>query len=104
MRKAQICGACSGALMVLGALYGQYDKDDLDSRKVANEVNDEMIKRFEEVCGSCNCCDLLGCDISTPEGAACAREKQLFTNFCPHMVEHAVDILEEIIADQNAKG
>lgn len=104
MRKAEMCGACSGALMVLGAMYGQYDKDDLDSRRIANEVNDVMVNRFEEVCGSYNCRDLLGCDISTPDGVTYAREKRLFTNFCPHMVEHAVDILEEIIAEQNAKG
>ena len=32
MRKAEVCGACSGALMVLGSLYGQYDLADEDLR------------------------------------------------------------------------
>lgn len=100
MRKGEMCGACSGALMVLGALYGQADKEDLDSRNRSNVVNDEFIAKFTEVCGAYNCKDLLKCDISTPEGAAFARENHLFTEFCPKMVANAVDILEEIIAKQ----
>ena len=40
MRKGEVCGACTGALMVLGALYGQYDKSDPESRVIANTVND----------------------------------------------------------------
>lgn len=97
MRKAEVCGACTGALMVLGALYGQCDKDDLESRRIANEVNDRMMDQFAETCGSYLCRDLLKCDISTPEGVAYARENQLFTEFCPQMVANAVDILEQMI-------
>lgn len=104
MRKGEVCGACSGALMVLGALYGQTDKEDLKSRQIADEANDMMMKRFEEVCGSYKCCDLLGCDISTPNGVEYARENNLFTDICPKVVENAVDILEKIIANQNRKG
>ena len=97
MRKGEVCGACTGALIVLGALYGQSDASDLESRMTANKVNDEMMKRFAQKCGSYVCNDLLKCDISTPEGVAYARENQLFTEFCPQMVANAVDILEEII-------
>ena len=46
MRKGEVCGACVGALMVLGALYGQYDKADPESRIRANTVNDKMMERF----------------------------------------------------------
>lgn len=41
------------------------------------------------------CRDLLGCDISSEEGMLYAREKGLFKDICPGMVESAVDILEE---------
>ena len=57
MRKGEVCGACTGALMVLGALYGQYDKADLESRERANRVNELMMKRFAEVNGSYICND-----------------------------------------------
>lgn len=100
MRKGEVCGACTGALMVLGSLYGQYDQSDAKSRQVANEVNDKMMKRFAEVCGSYLCNDLLKCDISKKEGVEYALENHLFTEFCPKMVANAVEILEQIIAEQ----
>ena len=101
MRKGEVCGACTGALMVLGAVYGQSDSSDIDSRMLANKVNDEMMERFAEKCGSYICNDLLKCDISTPEGAEYARDNNLFTEFCPVMVANAVDILEEIIKENS---
>ena len=97
MRKGEVCGACTGALMVLGALYGQYDKADLESRVRANRVNELMMERFAEVNGSYICNELLKCDISTQEGRQYARDKNLFTEFCPQMVANAVDVLEQII-------
>ena len=103
MRKGEVCGACTGALMVLGALYGQYDEADLESRLRANDVNVKMMEGFAEKCGSYICNDLLKCDVSTPEGVQYARDNKLFTEFCPLMVANAVDVLEEIIADMNRK-
>jgi len=101
MRKGEVCGACTGALMVLGSLYGQYDKADPESRERANKVNDLMMEGFAEKCGSYICNDLLKCDISTPEGRKFALDKNLFTEFCPIMVANAVDVLEEIIASMD---
>ncbi|MDO5126638.1 MAG: C-GCAxxG-C-C family protein [Eubacteriales bacterium] len=100
MRKGEVCGACTGALMVLGAMYGQYDNTDSQSRQIANEVNDKMINGFAEVCGSYLCNDLLGCDISTKKGVEHALENRLFVEFCPLMVANAVDVLERIIEEQ----
>ena len=98
MRKGEVCGACTGALMVLGLLYGQIKAGDLDGRQRSDELNDEMMQRFAETCGSYICNDLLGCDVSTPQGRQYARDNHLFTDFCPKMVASAVDILEDIIS------
>ena len=103
MRKGEVCGACTGALMVLGALYGQHDKADPDSRTRANEVNDKMMERFAKVSGSYICNDLLGCDVSTPEGRKYCLDNNLFTGFCPKMVANAVDVLEQIIVETNSE-
>lgn len=100
MRKGEVCGACTGALMVLGSMYGQYDKADANSRLVANKVNDKMMERFATVWGSYVCNDLLQCDISTAEGVKYAIDNNLFTEFCPKMVANAVEILEQIIKEQ----
>ena len=102
MRKGEVCGACTGALMVLGLLYGQCRKDDMASRKTANQVNDLMMNRFVEVCGSYLCNELLHCDISTAQGIQYAKDNNLFTEFCPKMVANAVDIVEEIISQQKS--
>ncbi len=103
MRKGEVCGACTGALLVLGALYGQYDKTDETSRIVSNEVNDKMMNRFKEKNGSYLCKDLLKCDISTQDGVEFALKNNLFTEFCPLMVANAVDILEDIIAEEKGR-
>lgn len=100
MRKGEVCGACTGALLVLGSLYGQCNQDDIKSRLLANEVNDKMMDRFAQVCGSYLCNDLLGCDISTSEGVMYAKENRLFSELCPKIVASAVDVLEQIVSEQ----
>lgn len=90
MRKAEVCGACTGALMVLGLKYGE-------SKAESDEVCDRFLDEFKDVNGSFICRDLLGCDISTEEGVNFARENNLFREFCPKMVESAAEIVEKLI-------
>ena len=99
MRQGEVCGAVTGALMVLGMMYGQYDENDQESRMKANKVNVEMMERFKEINGSYLCKDLLKCDLSTSQGVQYATDNKLFTEFCPKMVESAVEILEEILEE-----
>ena len=99
MRKGEVCGAVTGALMVLGLLYGQKNAGDAEGRMISNKVNDLMMDRFKEKCGSYICNDLLGCDIATKEGAQYCRDNNLFTEFCPKMVAAAVELVEEISAE-----
>ncbi len=100
MRKGEVCGAVTGALMVLGLLYGQKCAGDADGRQLSDKVNDLMMDRFKEKCGSYLCNDLLGFDVRTKEGLQYCRDNKLFTEFCPKMVAAAVDVVEEIILDQ----
>ena len=101
MRKGEVCGACTGALMVLGLLYGETHPGNKEERELSNRINDLMMSRFKEANGSYKCNDLLGYDISTPEGAQKARVEGLFTEFCPKMVASAVDILEGILEEMD---
>ena len=95
MRMGEVCGACTGALMVLGLVH-----DDPKNRMAANENTKRFLSAFRDANGSYLCNDLLGCDIRTPEGVQYARDKHLFTEFCPKMVVSAVEILEEMLAEQ----
>lgn len=97
MRKGEVCGACTGALMALGLKYGQADEEDMDSRLKTNEVTDMFLDKFKKENGSYMCKELLGCDVSTKEGIAEAIDEKLFTEFCPKMVESATKIVEEMI-------
>lgn len=99
MRNGEVCGACTGALMVLGMLYGHTDENDLESRDHANKVTIEMMNRFKEKTGSYLCRDILKCNLATPEGTACARKNDLFTKVCPNAISAAVEILEDIIRE-----
>ena len=83
--------------MVLGLMYGETRPGDAEERSRSNLLNDMMMERFKEKNGSCICNEILGYDITTPEGLKKVREKGLFSSVCPKMVANAVDILEEII-------
>ena len=90
MRKGEVCGACTGALMALGLKYG-HDKEK------SNEACEKFMDEFERENGSYICRDLLGCDISTEEGVGYARENNLFREICPKMVESAAVIAEKLL-------
>ena len=97
MCKAEVCGACTGALMALGLKYGMYRDGDLDSKQRANSYTVRFLDEFSRLNGSYICRELLGCDISTDEGKAYARAKGLFATECPKMIESAVLIAEKLI-------
>lgn len=99
MRKGEVCGACTGALMALGLMYGQTSVADTESRKNTNELTSRFLELFKEKNGSYICNDLLGYDMSDPEEAAKARAKGLFLEICPKMVASAVEVLERIMAE-----
>lgn len=99
MRKGEVCGACTGALMVLGLKYGQSNEEDISSRLKTNEITDRFMDEFKKENGSYMCKELLGCDISTKDGVTIAQEKKLFTEFCPKMVRSAAKIVENIIEE-----
>ena len=100
MRKGEVCGACTGALMVLGLKYGKSKIDDIESKIRSDKVCDKFLEEFEKENGSYICNTLLGCDISTPERIQYAQDKELFTTFCPKMVESAVKITEKILIEE----
>ena len=93
MRKGEVCGACTGALMVLGLKYGE-------SKEKSNEACERFLDEFKSENGSYICNDLLGCDISTQEGVKYAVENNLFKEFCPLMVESASKIVKGIINEE----
>jgi len=96
MRRGSTCGAVTGALMILGLRFGPEAASDTSAKPgVYSKVN-EFQSRFESRCDSVECRDLLGCDISRPEGMEQATSNNLFKTVCPRMVQTAGEILEDM--------
>ena len=90
MRKGEVCGACTGAIMAVGLRYGE-------NKSKSDEMCVKFLDSFEKENGSYICRDLLDCDIRTEEGIKYAIDNNLFKEICPKMVESAVKIVQELI-------
>lgn len=99
MRRGETCGAVTGAFMVLGLRHGSSDCGPDAGRAGVYERVVDFAKRFEQRNASICCRELLGCDISTPEGMKQAQERDLFKTTCVQMVRDAAEILEEMEAE-----
>jgi C_GCAxxG_C_C family probable redox protein len=96
MRRGDMCGAVTGALMILGLRFGARDASDTSAKAGVYSKVAEFYSKFESRCDSVSCRDLLGCDISTPEGMEHAASNNLFNTVCPKMVQTAAEILEQM--------
>ena len=94
MRMAETCGAVTGAFMVLGLAHCNEKCRAAEERKRAYEKVVSLAKEFKTRHTSLACRDLLGCDISTPEGARRATEMGLFRSKCPEFVRSAAEMVE----------
>lgn len=97
MRMGDTCGAVTGAFMVLGLKYGNTTAEDKKGKANTYKKVEEYTKRFKARNDYIMCRELLGCDLSTPEGMKEAQDKGLFSSICPGMVREAVEILEEMM-------
>jgi len=91
------CGALNGALLVLGLRYGGTRPDDDAANERVRNLSREFIRRFRERRRSTSCTELLGVDISQPEGFARAQAEDIFAGTCPDSVRAAAGILVEML-------
>ena len=96
-RNAEVCGAVTGAVMVIGLKHGMKNKNEEDARAKTFEFVSELFKRFSAKHDSVLCRTILGCDISTPEGRELASAENRFKTLCPEFVRTAAEILEDIL-------
>lgn len=94
---AGTCGAVTGAFMVIGLKYGKTKPEDEEAKMKAYSLVQEFVKKFKAKNSSIVCKELLGCDISTPEGMQEFKDRGFINAVCPKFVENAAEILEEIL-------
>jgi len=104
MQRAGICGAVTGAYMVLGLNFADQDSCRSAGRKEVYEAVAEFTRRFRKRHQTLDCKGLLGCNIMTPEGRETAKQQNLFKTVCPKFVEDAADILQEMIENSSTSN
>jgi C_GCAxxG_C_C family probable redox protein len=95
--RGDTCGAVTGAFMAIGLKHGRLTADDEETRDLAYALVNRFVEEFESRHGSVVCRELLGCDISTPEGMEYASQNNLAGIRCPGFVRDAAEILSEIL-------
>jgi C_GCAxxG_C_C family probable redox protein len=96
------CGSVTGAFMVIGLKHAQLDAKDAQPAGEANRLVREFSRRFTELHGSICCSELLGHDISKPEGLQAITAEGSFTKKCPILVRDAAALVEELLAAKAA--
>lgn len=95
--QGEVCGAVTGAIMVLNLKYGNSRAEDNEAKERVYEKIRLFSKEFEKINGSIVCRDLLGHDLKQEGARKYARENGLFKVVCPKAVKDAIEILENIL-------
>ena len=100
-RMREVCGAVSGAAMVIGSICSATDGKDSESKMKNYELVREFADRFTKRNGSIICRELLGLDVKMEKSAK--PEKRTAEYYkkrpCVELVGDAVEILAELIAE-----
>jgi C_GCAxxG_C_C family probable redox protein len=92
-----ICGALSGATMVIGLRYGSARADDPATRDKTFAKTLELLKEFKNLHGSVDCTDLLGYNLSDSQQLAEALNNKVMPMRCPALVMDAVKLVEKVV-------
>lgn len=96
-RTGNICGAVSGAILVIGLKYGKTEKGDDAATGKTRARTREFMEEFSKRNGSVNCAELLGYNLNNQDEYDEAAKANLFRTRCPAYVRDAADILERIL-------
>jgi C_GCAxxG_C_C family probable redox protein len=96
-RRADWCGAVTGAFLVIGLKHGRVRPEDTAARDKTYALVQELVARFEARHGQVKCRDLLGCDLGTPEGRKRIEALKLHQTKCEDFVRDAAALLEELL-------
>ncbi|MBP8605910.1 MAG: C_GCAxxG_C_C family protein [Phycisphaerae bacterium] len=103
-RTGQVCGALTGAVMVLGLKYGCGQAMDKTAKYELYRKVQKLTEEFKLRTGSLYCRDLLGFDFLTPQGQMMAAQPGAFEQ-CDGFVHTAAELAEEMLqADESCSA
>lgn len=100
MAQGKICGAVTGAVMVIGLKYGAGFKRCQYSKELCFFVTQEFSHRFISRRKTLECNEILlmnNVDFKNPDEMIKLREKKI----CINVVKDAVEILEELLSEEH---
>jgi C_GCAxxG_C_C family probable redox protein len=101
-RRQEVCGAVSGALLVLGALFGRGAADDREKTETTYRLAAELQQRFTAAHGTVSCRELIaGYDLSTAEGQAAFKADNKIAD-CHAFVASVCGMLAALLAEQGS--
>jgi C_GCAxxG_C_C family probable redox protein len=100
-RNGYVCGAVSGAAMVIGARFGNADAADTAARDRTYSAISDLLEKFQREHHTVLCRELISFEINTPEGYTRAREADVFQNRCPLFLRSVGKILDEILVSND---
>ena len=101
-RRREVCGAVSGAVMILSMQHGYTDAKAVEEKKHLYEEVRGVLAKFEEETGSIICRELLGLEEKMSEPTPEARtEKYYAKRPCAELVYIAAKFVEEHLSEIN---
>ena len=94
LRCGEICGAVTGAAMVIGLKHGQDAAGNRKAKENCNQMVSAFMERYQAQQASVVCRDLLGYDIRDVEARDRNHGRQ--KEVCPNAICAAVQILEDM--------
>jgi C_GCAxxG_C_C family probable redox protein len=91
-----VCGALSGAVMAMGLRYGTADALDKTTKLEVYRKVRRLTEEYKLRTGSTICRELMGFDMSTPQGQRLAKVPGAFDR-CDDFVRIAAEVLEEML-------
>jgi C_GCAxxG_C_C family probable redox protein len=98
-RQGEVCGAVTGALMLIGLKTGNITATDRTAKEQTYTLVEEFVTQFRTRHKTIVCRELLGCELNTAEGMQQAKEQQLFTKICSKVVQDAAEIVSELLSE-----
>ncbi len=96
-RLCEVCGALTGAFMVIGLKHGKVATDGTrygSNTETTYRLVAELAEKFRAKNGSIYCRELIGHDLSVPEERLKVVELGLFTTTCRKCILDSVELLE----------
>jgi len=96
-RRQEVCGAVSGAMMLIGCKHGKTIREDNTANDLTYQLVRDLSEKFSAIHGSTSCRELLGCNLLTPEGQQFFKENNFRDLKCALYVHDAAELAEEML-------